>query len=111
MDEETLSHFKVKSKPWTRKHLDIKTGNKKAFNMDENIFIINLRVDDHHPKPFKVISLRRQVYESSILKHGRGECKENLKKWSKTTDPQIKKIKNKNHNNNFFVCLQDKLLR
>ena len=62
--------------------------------MDENIFI-NLRVDDHYPKPFKVISLRRQVYESSILKHGRGECKENLKKWSKTTDPQIKKKKKK----------------
>ena len=29
MDEETLSHFKVKSKPWTRKYLDIKTSNKK----------------------------------------------------------------------------------
>ena len=52
-EKQPIKNSKNKSKLRTRKYLDIKIGNRnksKRSNMDGNIFINELRVDNHCPK-------------------------------------------------------------
>ena len=52
-EKQPIKDSKNKSKLRTRKYLDIKIGNRnknKRSNMDENIFINELKVDNHCPE-------------------------------------------------------------